>query len=312
MQHLLRIEQLTRQDCLALLTHAQAYLKPNEVALASEYQAVLKGKQVVTMFFEPSTRTRMSFAMAVHHLGGHVMDLNAMSSSVQKGETITDTALNLNAMGFDGFIIRHPEPGLPGRVAKALPQGHVINAGDGCHQHPSQALLDALTIQRHGKSFESLSVAIVGDVLHSRVARSEVELLTLLGVPDIRLVVPPAVSPSAPWPNTRLVHKVIPGIQDVDVIIALRGQVERMSSSILSQFRQQSPKFVIDQVNLAYAKPDVLVMHSGPITVGDELAHDVLKDPRCVALEQVTYGVAMRMAILSQWLTKPPTLSEKH
>jgi aspartate carbamoyltransferase catalytic subunit len=302
MKHLLNIDQLSKADCQALLTHANAYLLPDEAELQREVTPVLADQIVATLFFEPSTRTRISFTVAAYRLGAKVIDLNAMSSSLQKGETVTDTVVNLAAMGVNAFVMRHREPGLPGRVAAAMTRGHVINAGEGCHQHPTQALLDALTLQRHCRPFKNLSVAIVGDVVHSRVARSEVALLNLLGVQDIRLVVPSVLSPHAPWPGTVLVHALEAGLQDVDVIIVLRGQVERMSTSVRAQFEEVSPQFVLTQPALMAAKSDVVIMHPGPVNSGDEIAHEVLQDPRCMILAQVTYGVAMRMAILSQLL----------
>jgi aspartate carbamoyltransferase catalytic subunit len=255
---------------------------------------------VATLFYEPSTRTRTTFEIAAQKLQAHVVNLTISTSSAQKGETLRDTVQNLAAMQTNVIILRHPSSGAAHFVAEQVPHSvSVINAGDGCHAHPTQALLDMYTIQQHYKDFKQLSVAIVGDVYHSRVARSQIHALTTLGVPDIRVIAPKTLIPTE---LSSLGVTVYPdltsGLKGVDVILLLRLQQERMQSGKLPIGNNYYQHYGLTKKTLEYAKPTAIVMHPGPMNRGVEIQSEIADSSRALILEQVTNGIAIRMAII--------------
>lgn len=314
--------QLHASSISGLLEKAAFYLTHNT---PTALPLPLQNKFVANLFFENSTRTRCSFEIAAHTLGGYVLQWNTQSTSIQKGETVLDTVENLTAMGVDIFVVRHGEEGLPAKIAAQLgDRAAVINAGDGMHEHPTQALLDLFTIYRHTQDFSRLSIAIVGDIFHSRVARSLCFALSTVGVKDIRLVGP------APFLPTKTMREELnqskyaiqceenlhKGIQNVDVVIMLRIQKERImpdsafeavdmipgTSIPIEQYIQD---YRLTTEALAHAKPNAIVMHPGPINRGVEITSEVADGPQSVILEQPKLGVAMRMAILEACVSSP-------
>ena len=261
----------------------------------------LDGTTVCTLFFEPSTRTRSSFHIAAQRLGADVLNFDASTSSTRKGETACDTLKNLEAMGVRGFVVRHPDDGAVAALAAAAGEGTaLINAGDGRHAHPTQGLLDMYTIRHYKKDFTQLSVAIVGDVLHSRVARSDIHALTTLGCPDVRVVGPRTLVPSdLSHMGVRVCHTLEEGVKGCDVVITLRLQNERMSGALLPSSQEYFKSFGLTQEKLQLAKPDAIVMHPGPINRGVEIDSAVVDGKQSVILPQVTFGIAVRMAVMS-------------
>ena len=298
-RHLLSINDLSREDAILILD--TAYELSNISNAPIKKLPTLRGRTVVNLFFEDSTRTRISFEAAAKRLSADVINFSAKGSSVSKGESLKDTALTLQAMGADAVIIRHNASGAPARLAaQQWMTGSVINAGDGTHEHPTQALLDAFTIRKHLKSGADLSglkVAIVGDVLHSRVARSNVLLLTKLGA-EVTLVAPPTLLPVGveQWPV-----KIVFGIDDVlghvDVIMMLRIQRERMTDLFFPSEREYSRQFGLDSDRLRQI-PKTLIMHPGPMNRGLEISAESADSVNSVIVEQVTNGVHIRMAVL--------------
>lgn len=298
-RHLLSINDLSREDAILILD--TAYELSNISSAPIKKLPTLRGRTVVNLFFEDSTRTRISFEAAAKRLSADVINFSAKGSSVSKGESLKDTALTLQAMGADAVIIRHNASGAPARLAaQQWMTGSVINAGDGTHEHPTQALLDAFTIRKHLKSGADLSgvkVAIVGDVLHSRVARSNVLLLTKLGA-EVTLVAPPTLLPVGveQWPV-----KIVFGIDDVlgqvDVIMMLRIQRERMTDLFFPSEREYSRQFGLDSDRLRKI-PKTLIMHPGPMNRGLEISAESADSVNSVIVEQVTNGVHIRMAVL--------------
>lgn len=257
----------------------------------------LRGRTVINLFFEASTRTQSSFELAGKRLSADVMNMAVKSSSVSKGETLIDTAMTLNAMRPDILIVRHHAAGAVELLAQKV-DCSVVNAGDGSHQHPTQALLDALTIRRNKGRIEGLTVAICGDVLHSRVARSNIMLLNALGA-RVRIVAPSTLLPPCPERLGAEVFTSMPeGLKDADVVMMLRLQRERMSGSFVPSTREYFHFYGLDQEKLECAKPDALVMHPGPMNRGVEIASSMAENPSSVIQEQVEMGVAVRMAVL--------------
>ncbi len=297
LQHLLSINDLNRQQLYQIMDQANTWINPAGELI---YPApILKNKTVVNLLFENSTRTRSSFELAAKRLGAVVLNFNAKISSVQKGETLFDTVDNLSAMGTDLFIIRHPEEQAPGRVAAHLgTRARVINAGDGCNEHPTQALLDMYTIRRYKTNFNQLRVAIIGDIRHSRVAHSNLNALIALGVPDIRLVGPSEWLPPEASPQVSLHHDIVSGIQEADVVMVLRIQRERMGIENAPDSLDYFKRFGLTAERLKLAHPDAIVMHPGPINREVEVASEVVDGKQSVILRQVTFGVAVRMAIM--------------
>ena len=295
-RHLLQIEGLPPSEIAALLELAESYVLLNRSGQTE--RGLLHGRTLITLFFEDSTRTRTSFELAGKRLGADVITMSVATSSVNKGETLLDTAATLNAMHCDLLVVRHAQSGAPALLAQKV-DAAVINAGDGTHEHPTQALLDALTIRRHRGRLEGLVVAICGDVLHSRVARSNIHLLTSMGG-HVRVVGPPTLIPPAiEKMGVEVFHDMRAGLAGADIVMALRLQKERMARGLVPSAREYFRFWGLDAERLAYAKSDALVMHLGPMNRGVEIDSAVADDPeRSLIREQVEMGVAVRMAVL--------------
>lgn len=299
LQHLLTIEGLPRDIITTILDTARPF---TEVA-AREVKKVplLRGKSVFNLFFEPSTRTRTTFEIAAKRLSADVINLNIATSSQTKGESLLDTIDNLSAMHADMFIVRHGQSGAAHFIAQHVADHiHVINAGDGRHAHPTQGLLDMFTIRHYKKDFSNLLVAIVGDVMHSRVARSQIHGLTTLGVPEVRVIAPSTLIP--PYVEKLGVHvfrDMREGLKGVDVIMTLRLQSERMQGALLPSAQEFFKTYGLTPDKLEHAKSDAIVMHPGPMNRGIEIDSLVADGPHAVILPQVTFGIAVRMAVMS-------------
>jgi aspartate carbamoyltransferase catalytic subunit len=295
-RHLLAIEGLEPPYIADLLDLAENYALLNRQGKTQ--RDLLKGRTLINLFFEDSTRTRTSFELAGKRLGADIVNMSVSTSSVNKGETLLDTASTLNAMHTDLLVVRHGQSGAPALLAQKV-DAAVINAGDGTHEHPTQALLDALTIRRRKGSLEGLTVAICGDVLHSRVARSNIHLLLAMNS-RVRIVGPPTLIPSeAARLGVEVHHSMKTGLADADVVMMLRLQKERMTSGLVPSSREFFRFYGLDAEKLAYAKPDAIVMHPGPMNRGVEIDSAIADDPvRSVIGEQVEMGVACRMAVL--------------
>ncbi|MEF7614794.1 aspartate carbamoyltransferase catalytic subunit [Aquincola sp. MAHUQ-54] len=297
--HLLSIEGLPRDVVTHILDTAGTFLSVNDRDVKKV--PLLRGKSVFNLFFENSTRTRTTFEIAAKRLSADVLNLDIARSSTAKGESLLDTIANLSAMHADMFVVRHSESGAPYLIAQhCAPHVHVVNAGDGRHAHPTQGLLDMYTIRHFKKDFTQLTVAIVGDIVHSRVARSDIHALTTLGVPEIRAVGPKTLVPGdLREMGVRVCHDLAEGIRDADVIIMLRLQNERMSGAMLPSAGEFFKSFGLTEEKLALAKPDAIVMHPGPINRGVEIDSSVADGKQSVILPQVTFGIAVRMAVMS-------------
>ncbi|MEM7377104.1 MAG: aspartate carbamoyltransferase catalytic subunit [Pseudomonadota bacterium] len=299
LRHFLSTEGLPASILHDILDTAASFVDENDAAVKKA--PLLRGKTVANLFFENSTRTLTTFELAAKRLSADVLNINIQTSSTAKGESLLDTLQNLQAMLCDMFVIRHAESGAVHFITEHVQPGvSVINAGDGRHAHPTQAMLDMLTIRRKKGDFEPLSVAIVGDLAHSRVARSEIHALRTLGVSDLRLVGPTTLVPDAFAELGGDVHRSMQsGLDGVDVIIMLRLQRERMAGALLPSSREYFEHYGLTETRLACAKPDAIVMHPGPINRGIEIASSVADGPQSVILQQVTYGLAVRMAVMS-------------
>jgi aspartate carbamoyltransferase catalytic subunit len=298
-RHLLGIEGLTAADVAHLLDAAHAHLVRMRNPEERKGNA-LRGRTVVNLFFESSTRTRTSFEIAGKRLGADVINVSPSQSSVTKGETLLDTVRNIEAMHADAIVVRHAASGAPHFVA-ARTKAAIVNAGDGAHEHPTQALLDVLTMRAHGKRLPGLEVAIIGDILHSRVARSNALLLGLLGA-NVRLCAPKTMTPTAPetlGTTVRFTPRIEEAVRGADVVMMLRIQNERLAGNpMMATTREYSRTFGLNARVLEGAKNDAIVMHPGPINRGVELDPALADGPRSVILEQVEAGVAVRMAVL--------------
>ena len=295
MKDLLAISDLSREEITLILDTAEAMQEIGERPIKKV--PTLRGKTVVNLFYEPSTRTRTSFEIAEKRLSADTLNIAVSTSSVLKGETLADTAMNIEAMAPDMIVLRHPSSGACHLLAR-LCRSRIINAGDGMHEHPTQALLDAFTIKQHKGAIESLKIAIVGDLLHSRVLRSNVLLLTKLGA-EVWVSGPPTLVPSGIERfGVRVSANVDEAVADADVIMMLRIQQERMHGAFIPSLREYFNTFGMTQARVAKAKPDVIIMHPGPMNRGVEIASDVADGPYSVILEQVANGVAVRMAVL--------------
>ncbi len=297
--HLLTTEGLSKDILTHILDTASNFVNVNDREVKKV--PLLRGKSVFNLFFENSTRTRTTFEIAAKRLSADVFNLDIARSSTAKGETLLDTIDNLSAMAADIFVVRHSESGAPYLIAQHVaPHVHVVNAGDGRHAHPTQGLLDMYTIRHYKKDFANLRVAIVGDVLHSRVARSDIHALTTLGAAEVRVVGPRTLVPSdMAQMGVRVFHNLEEGIKDCDVIITLRLQNERMSGALLPSSQEYFKSFGLTEKRLELAKPDAIVMHPGPINRGVEIDSAVVDGPQAVILSQVTFGIAVRMAVMS-------------
>ena len=295
-RHLLGIEGMSPLEIAALLDLADRYVELNRQP--EKKVGLLRGRTVVNLFFENSTRTRTSFELAGKRLGADTINMSVATSSVKKGETLIDTAMTLNAMHPDVLVVRHPESGAVELLSQKV-NGSVINAGDGNHEHPTQALLDALTIRRRLGRLDGLEVAICGDILHSRVARSNIHLLQIMGA-RVRVVAPPTLlPPDVGAMGAEVHHRMDSGLRDVDIVMMLRLQLERMEGQYLPSVREYFHFYGLDAKKLAVAKPDALVMHPGPMNRGVEIDSQVADDiHRSMILDQVELGVAVRMAVL--------------
>ncbi|MHB1950047.1 MAG: aspartate carbamoyltransferase catalytic subunit [Acidiferrobacteraceae bacterium] len=299
LRHLLTLDGIGRQKILEILDLAESFISVGEREIKKV--PLLRGKTIVNLFFESSTRTRTTFEIAGKRLSADVINLNVSASSTSKGETLLDTVRNLEAMHTDLFVVRHAESGVAGLVAAHVaPDVHVINAGDGSHAHPTQALLDAFTIRRHKGAFGRLTVAIVGDILHSRVARSEIQALTTLGVRELRVIAPKTLLPlRIERLGVRPFHDLRTGLDGADVVIALRLQRERMHGALIPSSQEYFDLFGLTSDTLAAAKPDAIIMHPGPINRGLEMDSEIADGPQSVILPQVTNGIAVRMAVMA-------------
>jgi aspartate carbamoyltransferase catalytic subunit len=300
LQHLLTTEGLPAPILRDILDKAATFVDASD---GREIKKVplLHGKSVFNVFFENSTRTRTTFEIAAKRLSADVVNLNIGASSTSKGETLLDTVDNLCAMHADMFVVRHAESGAAHFIARHVaPDVHVINAGDGRHAHPTQALLDMFTIRHYKKEFHNLRVAIVGDVLHSRVARSQIHALTTLGVPEVRVIAPKTLLPAMVEKlGVQVYHSMAQGLKDVDVVLMLRLQNERMQGAALPSAQEYFKNYGLTEEKLAYAKPDAIVMHPGPMNRGVEIDSCVADGAQSVILPQVTFGIAVRMAVMS-------------
>ncbi|KDE19461.1 aspartate carbamoyltransferase catalytic subunit [Acetobacter aceti 1023] len=304
-RHLLGLEGMTPDQIEPLLDLAESYALLNRSRKVP--RDVLRGRTLINLFFEDSTRTRTSFELAGKRLGADVINMSVAQSSVNKGETLLDTAATLNAMRTDLLVVRHSQSGAPALLAQKV-EASVVNAGDGMHEHPTQALLDALTIRRHLGTLGGLKVAICGDVAHSRVARSNIFLLTGMGS-TVRLVGPPTLVPGAmKQRGVEIFHNMEEGLQDVDVVMMLRLQRERMSSGLIPSAREYFRFFGLDQRRLQLARKNALVMHPGPMNRGVEIDSLVADSSQSVIQEQVEMGVAVRMAVLDRLTRSRPAV----
>ena len=295
-KHLLAIEGLEQPSIADMLDLAESYALLNRQGKTQ--RDLLRGRTLINLFFEDSTRTRTSFEIAGKRLGADVINMSVSTSSVNKGETLLDTASTLNAMQTDLLVVRHGQSGAPALLSQKVTAA-VINAGDGTHEHPTQALLDALTIRRHKGRLEGLIVAICGDILHSRVARSNIHLLTTMGA-RVRIIGPPTLIPAeADRFGVDIFHDMKAGLAGADVVMILRLQRERMTGGLVPSSRKFFRFFGLDAEKLAFAKPDSIVMHPGPMNRGVEIDSAIADHPtRSVIGEQVEMGVACRMAVL--------------
>ncbi|OHC71613.1 MAG: aspartate carbamoyltransferase, partial [Rhodocyclales bacterium GWA2_65_20] len=303
LQHLLTIEGLPREIIAAILDAAAPFTEVAEREVKKV--PLLRGKSVFNLFFENSTRTRTTFEIAAKRLSADVINLNINTSSTTKGETLLDTVDNLAAMQADMFIVRHAASGAPFLIAQHLAatgRDHirVVNAGDGRHAHPTQGLLDMFTIRHYKKDFTKLTVAIVGDVLHSRVARSQIHALTTLGVPEVRVIAPKTLLPTqVERMGVRVFNDMREGLRGADVVMMLRLQNERMNGALLPSPQEYFKYYGLTPEKLDLAKPDAIVMHPGPMNRGVEIDSAVADGGQAVILPQVTFGIAVRMAVMS-------------
>ncbi|WP_228893819.1 aspartate carbamoyltransferase catalytic subunit [Pseudoduganella aquatica] len=303
LQHLLSIEGLPKSIVNHILDTASSFVGVSDREVKKV--PLMRGKSVFNLFFENSTRTRTTFEIASKRLSADVINLNISASSASKGESLLDTIDNLSAMHADMFVVRHSQSGAPYLIAKHLNDHkqhhvHVVNAGDGRHAHPTQGLLDMYTIRHYKQDFTKLTVAIVGDILHSRVARSDIHALTTLGVPEVRAIGPHTLLPGGlEQMGVRTFTNMDEGLKGVDVIIMLRLQNERMNGALLPSAQEYFKNYGLTPERLALAKPDAIVMHPGPMNRGVEIDSAVADGPQAVILPQVTFGIAVRMAVMS-------------
>lgn len=298
LRHFLAIEGLPQAVLTRILSRAETYL---EAGITNVYED-LQGKTVVNLFFEASTRTRCSFELAANRLSANVLNIDIAASSTTKGETLLDTIRTIEAMGTDVFVIRHQAAGAAHFIAQhCQPHIAVLNAGDGQHEHPTQAMLDMLAIQRIKGEFPGLTVVIIGDILHSRVARSQIYALSTLGASEIRVIAPPTLLPiEIERMGVRVFHNIDEGLMGADVVIALRLQKERMCGHFLPSERSFFQEYGLTIKRLGHAKPDAIVLHPAPLNRGIEISSEVADGYQSQILAQVTDGVAVRMAVMAE------------
>jgi aspartate carbamoyltransferase catalytic subunit len=299
--HLLTLEGLPKEQILHILDTAQQFVSVTDPAREVKKVPLLRGKSVFNLFFENSTRTRTTFEIAAKRLSADVINLDISTSSTAKGESLLDTIDNLVAMQADIFVVRHSVSKAPIEIANHVPAHvHVVNAGDGSHQHPTQGLLDMYTMRHFKQNFKGLRVAIVGDIVHSRVAKSNIYALTTLGCEDIRVIGPESLLPSdLDMLGVKVFHSMEEGLKDVDVVMTLRIQKERMEAGQVPEGDAFFKQYGLTPTRLALAKSDAIVMHPGPMNRGVEIDSIVADGPQAVILNQVTFGIAVRMAVMS-------------
>jgi len=303
--HLLTLEGMPKEQILYILDTAKQFVSVTSPNREVKKVPLLRGKSVFNLFFENSTRTRTTFEIAANRLSADIINLDIPTSSTSKGESLIDTIDNLIAMQADIFVVRHNISKAPIEIANHVPEHvHVINAGDGSHQHPTQGLLDAYTMRHFKQDFSKLKVAIIGDILHSRVAKSNIHALTTLGCNDIRAIGPESLLPSDLAKDlsalgVKIFHKVEDGIKDADVVMTLRIQKERMDQGQVPEGHAFFQQFGLNAERLALAKPDAIVMHPGPMNRGVEIDTAIADGKQSVILNQVTFGIAIRMAVMS-------------
>ena len=307
-RHLLGIEDMSPDDIAHLLDLSNFYAERNRTP--ARKLDLLDGRTVINLFFEDSTRTRVSFELAAQRLGADVINMSVATSSIKKGETLIDTAMTLNAMHPDALVVRHPHAGAASLLSEKV-TCPVLNAGDGSHEHPTQALLDALTIQRRKGRLQGLLVAICGDIAHSRVARSNIHLLQIMGA-RVRVIAPPTLIPSAMERlGVEIFHDMREGLAGCDIVMMLRLQRERMEGSYVPSIHEYFHFYGLDEEKLRCAKPDALIMHPGPMNRGVEIDSDVADDiDRSLIREQVEMGVAVRMACLDVLTREGPVAAQ--
>ena len=299
LKHFLAVEHCPRSLLEDILDTAAGFVEVGDRAIKKV--PLLRGKTVVNLFFEASTRTRTTFELAAKRLSADVLNIDIAKSATSKGESLMDMLWNLEAMSSDMFVVRHSDSGAPSFIAEHVtPNVAVINAGDGRHAHPTQAMLDMYTIRHYKGRFAGLKVAIIGDILHSRVARSQIHALNILGAEEVRVIGPRTLLPvDIESLGVSVYHDLAQGLKDVDVAIALRLQKERMDSALLPSEGEFYRLYGLNNERLRPAKPDAIVMHPGPINRGVEIASEVADGERSVILHQVTFGIAVRMAVMS-------------
>ncbi len=307
-RHLLGIEGLSAKEIKALLDLADKYVELNRQV--NKKRSILRGRTQINLFFEASTRTQSSFELAGKRLGADVMNMSVSTSSIKKGETLIDTAMTLNAMGPDLLVVRHSASGAVKLLSQKVDCA-VINAGDGTHEHPTQALLDALTIRRHLGRLEGIRVAICGDVLHSRVARSNIALLNTMGA-EVHIIAPPTLlPPHADRMGVKVFHSMTEGLKGCDIVMMLRLQLERMAGALIPSTREYFHHYGLDVQKLSYAKEGAKVMHPGPMNRGVEIDSILADDPSISLIQsQVEMGVAVRMAVLDALSANLPNGSQ--
>ena len=303
--HLLTLEGMPKEQILYILDTAKQFVSVTSPNREVKKVPLLRGKSVFNLFFENSTRTRTTFEIAANRLSADIINLDIPTSSTSKGESLMDTIDNLVAMQADIFVVRHNISKAPIEIANHVPEHvHVINAGDGSHQHPTQGLLDAYTMRHFKQDFSKLKVAIIGDILHSRVAKSNIHALTTLGCHDIRAIGPESLLPSDLAKDlsalgVKIFHKVEDGIKDADVVMTLRIQKERMDQGQVPEGADFFSQYGLNAERLALAKSDAIVMHPGPMNRGVEIESSIADGKQSVILNQVTFGIAIRMAVMS-------------
>jgi len=313
LKHFLSTEGLGTEILRQILDTAESFADINRKSVKKV--PLLRGKTIVNLFFENSTRTLTTFELAAKRLSADVLNINIRTSATSKGETLLDTLRNIQAMHCDMFVVRHADSGAAHYIANNVaPTISVINAGDGSHAHPTQAMLDMFTIRRNkGENFGNLRVAIVGDILHSRVARSQIHALNTLNTGDVRVIAPKTLLPvEVESMGVSVFHDLAAGIKDADVVIMLRLQKERMQGALLPSEQEYFKLYGLTEERLQAAKSDAIVMHPGPINRGVEIDSQVADGPRSVILEQVSNGIAVRMAVMTMTLGREPETSNNH
>ncbi len=299
--HLLTLDGLPKEHILKILDTAGQFVAVSDSDREIKKVPLLRGKNVFNLFFENSTRTRTTFEIAAKRLSADVINLDIQTSSTAKGETVIDTIDNLVAMQADIFTVRHGQSGAPAEIAAHVPQHvHIINAGDGTNQHPTQGLLDMYTMRHYKQDFTKIKVAIIGDIVHSRVAKSNIAALKTLGCPEIRAIGPESLLPKdLNVMGVKIYNNIEEGLRDVDVVMTLRIQKERMEAHQIPQGDEFFKQWGLTKERLQLAKPDAIVMHPGPMNREVEIASDVADGKQAVILKQVTFGIAVRMAVMS-------------